>query len=50
MGGYVNGEGYQEDIYQLTSPNGVWEELPQKLKQARTNFVAFTIPTNWTHC
>ena len=40
----------QKDIYQLSSPIGVWEELPQKLLNPRSNFVAFTIPANWTHC
>ena len=50
MGGYVIGEGRINDIYELSSTHGDWQKLPQKLKKARDRFVAFPIPTNWTHC
>ena len=39
-----------KDIYELSSPNGKWQRLPQSLQIPRGNFVAFTIPKNWTLC
>ena len=50
LGGYPGyASDYPKDIYELSSPNGDWLKLPQTLKKARGNFVAFTIPNNWKY-
>jgi hypothetical protein len=49
----VGGQGYESNgrlLHQLSSPNGNWIEMKQKLKERRYWHVALMIPDDIVNC